>query len=86
MPSQFRYCNQRLKLPPARYEEHGGAVFLVNDSPDCGPTQTIVSSDPAVWRANRHYLRSDKQTRLWEKVVLTALASRPHERKLNWSA
>lgn len=53
MPSQFGYCNQCRKLSPARYEERGDAVLLVKDCPDCGRTETKISSDPAVWRAKR---------------------------------
>ena len=48
MPSHFGYCNQCRKLSPARYEERGDAVLLVKNCPDCGPTETIISTDPAV--------------------------------------
>ena len=61
MPSQSGYCNQCKKLSPAHYEERGNAVLLVKNCPDCGPTETIVSTDPAIWHAKRQIdrLKSD---------------------------
>jgi len=61
MPSQFGYCNQCKKLSPARYEERGNTVLLVKNCANCGPTETIVSTDTAIWHAKRQIdrLKSD---------------------------
>ena len=41
------YCNACKGLVPARHEERDGQVYLVKDCPECGRTETLVSSDAA---------------------------------------
>lgn len=59
MSSHFGYCNTCRKLSPARYEERDGMMLLVKDCPACGRTETVTSTDPAVWRAKRDIARLD---------------------------
>ena len=53
MVEHYGYCNECRKLSPAFHEEREGRVFLVKDCPDCGRTETVVSSDSEQWRAKR---------------------------------
>ena len=39
------YCNHGTALVTATREERDGRVFLVKDCPDCGRTETLISSD-----------------------------------------
>ena len=66
MDSHFGYCNKCSKLAPAGYEERAGQVLLVKQCPDCGRTETIVSTDPARWHAKREIdrLESDSGCKL----------------------
>jgi hypothetical protein len=57
MSAHRGYCNVCARQSPATYEERDGRVLLVKDCPDCGRTETIVSSDPASWRARRDLAR-----------------------------
>jgi len=44
------FCNSCRKLVPARRTDRDGKVYLVKDCPQCGMTETMISSDAA--RAN----------------------------------
>ncbi len=44
------FCNSCRKLVPARRADRDGKVYLVKDCPQCGTTETMISSDAA--RAN----------------------------------
>jgi uncharacterized radical SAM superfamily Fe-S cluster-containing enzyme len=48
------YCNHCGSLVPATPEERAGRVFLVKACPDCGRTETPISSDVARYTAKRH--------------------------------
>jgi hypothetical protein len=39
------FCNRCRRLVEARHERRGGEVFLVKECPDCGSTETRLSSD-----------------------------------------
>lgn len=59
MAVHYGYCNKCQKLAPAAYEERGSQVLLVKTCPDCGATETIVSTDAPEWRAKRQIARLD---------------------------
>lgn len=46
-------CNSCGKLAPADQVERDGKVFLAKDCPDCGPTETLISSDARRYYAKR---------------------------------
>lgn len=60
MAVHYGYCNTCGEQAPAEYEEQSARVLLVKSCPKCGRTETVVSSDPAAWRARRKLARLDK--------------------------
>ena len=46
-------CNSCEKLAPAETVERDGKVYLVKSCPDCGPTETLVSSDARRYHSKR---------------------------------
>jgi len=56
------FCNKCGKLVPAGAIEREGAVYLRKDCPDCGPTETIVSSDPGIYMHKREMDRGHDYT------------------------
>ncbi len=47
------FCEQCGRLVPASQQERDGAVYLVKDCGDCGPTETLISSDARRYYAKR---------------------------------
>jgi len=62
----YGYCNRCHALVLVRYEIHPEEVLLVKDCPQCGSTDTVISTNPEVWRRKRALdgLRSDEGCRL----------------------
>jgi hypothetical protein len=46
-------CEKCRSVVPARHEDRGGSVYYVKQCPTCGPTEVLVSSNAAQWRAKR---------------------------------
>jgi len=46
-------CNKCLKLVPATTVERDGAIYLVKECPECGTTETLISSDAARYKRKR---------------------------------
>lgn len=47
------YCNKCLKLAPTDTVTRDGKVFLVKNCPDCGVTETLISSDAKRYQVKR---------------------------------
>ncbi|MCE5328166.1 MAG: radical SAM protein [Planctomycetaceae bacterium] len=56
-------CNKCAKRVPAEFFDRDGQKWIRKDCPDCGVTESLVSTDAAVWQAKRdmwHYVPQDK--------------------------
>ena len=53
-------CQKCRKKVPADYVLADGKVYLRKDCPDCGPNQSLVSSDAAAWRSKRDLWKYDE--------------------------
>ena len=41
----YSMCNECQRLVPSRNEQRDGKMYLVKECPDCGPSETLISSD-----------------------------------------
>lgn len=53
------FCGNCKARVPAEYRLRDGQVWFVKNCPECGPNESLISSDAAVWQAKRN---------LWEGV------------------
>jgi len=49
----YALCNSCKKLAPASVVDRDGKVFLAKDCPQCGPTETLISSDAQRYKSKR---------------------------------
>ncbi len=52
--SDVGFCEFCLTRVPVSQVVRDGKVYLSKNCPKCGPTEALISSDAAVWRAKRH--------------------------------
>ena len=67
--SNIGLCNTCRGRVPAEFFTRDGAKWLRKECPTCGPTESLVSSDAAVWQAKRD---------LWNYVPLARAACEMH--------
>jgi len=52
-PQNLGFCQECGKISPAYHSERNGKVYLVKECPDCGATETLVSSDAGCYNEKR---------------------------------
>ena len=67
-PANLGLCNKCRAPVPAEFFFRDGQVWIRKDCPDCGPTESLVSTDAAVWQAKRD---------LWQYVPTEPTACTP---------
>jgi len=68
-PPNLGLCNKCRARVPAEFLERDGQTWIRKDCPACGPNESLVSSDAAVWQAKRD---------LWQYVATDRLACTLH--------
>ena len=68
-PANLGLCNKCRARVPAEFFERDGKTWIRKDCPACGPNESLVSSDAAVWQAKRD---------LWQYVPTDRVACTLH--------
>ena len=64
-PVNYGICTRCRNRVPSEHVFRDGKVFIRKDCPDCGVTESLLSSDAATWQRKRKICRFDPQDPIW---------------------